>query len=281
MKCYVFKDNAYLNLSNQCMAYGETMPREFKKELTFSAIDEPPYDSVHYAVWTAADRYNGGDFHNFYHLPGNRFGILLGDVPETGEKGTMVSSNILFYMNQIIENRIRYREETGTRINPCRCVENINEAILNDPSFDAGMYPLDMATVNMETGKMKLVSAGMPHPIIRKKKGDIHVVECGSQIPVGIMPTEYHYNRIPLNPGDDVYFFTDGVTEAGARKGRPLDMDKFIECIEKTKDLPYDKSLEVIGRNTKRYALRHSISDELEDDITICGFRYLKRAKRP
>lgn len=260
------------------------MPKEFKKEMTMSAVSDSPYDSVHYASWTSMDEYEGGDYHSFYRLPRSRFGVLLGDVPESGENGTIASVNVMFYVNHVIKEDLARAREEGRVLDSRRCVEHANRLILDDSSFDAGMYPLLFSTFNMETGSLKIVNAGMPYPIILPRKGAPRLEECDGHFPLGVMEMECHYHRVFLEPGDRVFFCTDGLDEAGARKGRPIPMERVLDLIQKTRDVSFDRALMRIGKYVRGYALRHSsMADSagnpmLEDDITLSGFACLKRS---
>lgn len=251
-----------------------------------SGISEPPFDSVHYAVWNSADSYDGGDFHGFYPmLPHHRFGVLLGDVPESKAHGTMASGNMLFYINHVIEEEIQESMETGHIVDPRRCMEKANREILEEESLDAGMYPTVFSTFNMHTGTLKIVNGGQPNPIIVPRRGKARIEKDSGQLPLGIYDESYHHHRTVLKPGDRVYWMTDGLTEAGIRKGRPIDMNRVLDMAGKTRGVPFDRAIRKLGKYARKYAIRHSVTFEngvpqLEDDMTIAGFHYCKRSKK-
>ncbi len=248
-------------------------------------ISDPPFDSVHYAVWSAANAYEGGDYHGFYPmLPHHRFGMLLGDVPESGENGTETSGNMLVYVNHVLEEEIEESEKTGHIVDPRRCMEKLNRKILADDSFDAGMYPAMFSTFNTNTGTLKIVNAGQPNPIIVPRRGKARIEDSHGQLPLGIYDESYHYHRTVLKPGDRIFCFTDGVNEAGMRNSEAIDMDHVLDEAGKTRKMPFDEAIEQLGRYVKKYAIKHSntfVNDtpQLEDDITLSGFAFCKRSK--
>ena len=77
----------------------------------------------------------------------------------------------------------------------------------------------------------KFTQAGHPYPLVHSKDGAVEM-QISSNIPVGFMATEYEANEVSLGPGDALYVYTDGITEAG-KEGDPeqYGLDRFLEQI--------------------------------------------------
>lgn len=260
------------------------MPQTMKKEYTLSGTSDKPYDCVHWATWSSANDFEGGDYYSFYPLPGLRFGALAGDVPETKSDGTRVSGNVLVRVSGIIEDEI-LRELANIAkehefVNPGRVVGRLNDRMVADPQHSMGMCPSIFSVFEMETGIWKVTNAGLPDPII-VSGGKANFVKTNHQQVPGVDKFFYEHDSFNLDVGDWGIIGTDGVTEAGARKGEPISRDAILGWFETAykRGYPFDQALIYVGRKAEKYAREHSDmgKDVLEDEMTLTGFAYLRR----
>ena len=59
----------------------------------------------------------------------------------------------------------------------------------------------------------RFCQAGHPFPLVRRQDG-ADEVSFAANVPVGFIEASYDTYEIPIGPGEDLYIYTDGVTEA-------------------------------------------------------------------
>ena len=66
--------------------------------------------------------------------------------------------------------------------------------------------------LNPVTGEFRFVQAGHPFPMVRKAGGCTEF-DGSPNLPIGIMATDYKEHVIKLEVGDELFIYTDGITE--------------------------------------------------------------------
>ena len=125
--------------------------------------------------------------------------------------------------------------------------------------------------LEISTGRMKAANAGHEYPAIRKEKGifelykDVHGFVIGGM--EGISYKEY---VLELNPGDKLFVYTDGVTEATAARGEMFGAKRMIEVLNDCADGNPWEILQSVGR-----AVDDFVGDaEQFDDLTMMCLEY-------
>src|SRR5699024_7922300 len=78
------------------------------------------------------------------------------------------------------------------------------------------------------TGRMRLVQAGHPHPMLQRADGHVVAVGTGG-MPVGMFrDAEFEEIELQLSPGERLFIASDGVTEAVSPAGDQLGDDGLI-----------------------------------------------------
>ena len=91
---------------------------------------------------------------------------------------------------------------------------------------------------------LRYVLAGHPGPIL-VRPGDQPVLAPGSGLPVGLIEgATYDEYELPLQPGDRLYFYSDGITEASNKQGKMLETEGFIDIITRTREGDVQESLD-------------------------------------
>lgn len=78
--------------------------------------------------------------------------------------------------------------------------------------------------LDLPTGEFRYVQAGHPFPVVRSGAG-VAELTGDSQLPVGITEVSYGEHSCVLQPGDELFLYTDGLTETF----RPADREMFGE----------------------------------------------------
>jgi serine phosphatase RsbU (regulator of sigma subunit) len=145
----------------------------------------------------------GGDFFNYFELPGGELALLVGDVSGKGVGAALLMANI--------QASLRTRLALGQDLSA------VTDAI--DREIEAGspgpLYAtLFVAILNPVTRVLRYVNAGHhPQFVLRRAGGLDAMPSCG--LPVGMIAGRgYIEQRVQLAPGDVLFFYTDGCVEA-------------------------------------------------------------------
>ena len=152
----------------------------------------------------------GGDFYDFYFINKNILAVVIGDVSGKGIPAAL----FMVITRTLIRN-----------CSSCKTPKGILEVVNNKlcESNDTGMFvTVFIGFYNIPTGKFVYVNAGHNPPLLKKKGRDFEFLTTKPCLILGwLEDTSYTENEIMLEPGDALYLYTDGVTEA-MNKGKEL-----------------------------------------------------------
>ncbi len=182
---------------------------EFAKSIQHSAIPSvfPPYPGHNeFDIFATMDTAKevGGDFYDFYFVGENKFAFLIADVSGKGIPAAM------FMMTA--KTIIKGYAESGISVNEVFTIANRKLCESND----AGMFVTAwMGILDIGTGKVEFVNAGHNPPLVRHKDGSFEFLRTKPCfVLAGMDGIKYRKNELDLAPGDEIYLYTDGVTEA-------------------------------------------------------------------
>ena len=146
----------------------------------------------------------GGDFYDVYRTPGG-WGVAIGDVCGKGEEAAAVTAAA----------RHAIRVLAHWTADPAEVLAKANEVMLAE-EFGDRFVTAKNAHLRWQDGRLHVVlgSAGHPGPVLVRPDGRTTIMSPGG-LPLGLFPTaQPGREEIDLEPGDVLFFFTDGVTEA-------------------------------------------------------------------
>ena len=155
-----------------------------------------------YASMVAAKEV-GGDFYDFFMIDHNRLGFVIGDVSGKG-----VPAAIFMAVSRTL---IR---ATGLKGLPTdECMNYVNNLLCNE-SVSCMFVTVFYGILNTVTGEVEYVNGGHNPPYILSETGIRKVEMTGGPILGCLEDFDYQSKRVKLLPGDSLFLFTDGVTEA-------------------------------------------------------------------
>jgi serine phosphatase RsbU (regulator of sigma subunit) len=226
--------------------------------------EEPPslpgWDVV---VRYQAARQMGGDFYDFFELPGSpsRHGLVIADVSDKGVPAALFMAMC----------RTTIRSTAISNRTPSQTLIRVNELILKDSRADfflSAIY-IDLET---ETGRMRYANGGHSRPLwLQADSGEVTELRSDGIILGAIDEVEIEEKEYIISPGDTLLLFTDGVTEATNAEGQLFGSERLIELLVNS------------GRNSSELiadALLHELDDFVgstpqADDLTIMVLRRL------
>jgi sigma-B regulation protein RsbU (phosphoserine phosphatase) len=179
------------------------------RQIQLSLLPETPpaVTGWEFAAYYCPARQVGGDFYDFFELPGQwgGLGMVIADVADKG-----VPAALLMALSRSI---IRTKAMTPG-FSPAEVLMRANRLIMKDSRsklFLTACY----ATLDPETGRLVYALAGHNRPLwLRAATGECLEL-MGRGAVLGIFEDlELAEFEIDLSPGDLLVFYTDGVTEA-------------------------------------------------------------------
>lgn len=146
----------------------------------------------------------GGDFYDFFFIDERRLGFLIGDVSGKGIPAALFMA----------VSRTLLRATAMQGMSPCECLYYANE-VLRGQEVSGVYVTVFYAILHTDSGELEYCVAGHNPPYIVSQDGTLEAIEEPAGAVIGLLPEmRYDTGRKRLVPGDSVFLFTDGVTEA-------------------------------------------------------------------
>jgi len=211
-----------------------------------------------FASMTAAKEV-GGDFFDFFLIDNERLGFVIGDVSGKG-----VTAAIFMAVSRTL---IR---ATGIKgISAEECMNYVNRLLCNE-SVSCMFVTVFYGILNTSNGEFEYVNAGHNPPYILSDN-NIRKVEMTEGTILGCLDDfAYHSKKEKLNPGDLLFLYTDGVTEAFNTREQLYGEERLEVFLQNHLKHPIDEVVRESIRDVTDFASGMAQSD----DITLLSIRY-------
>ena len=200
----------------------------------------------------------GGDFLDYFQLPDGIVGLYLGDVSGKGLPAALYAA--------LAVGTLRGVHKTGT--SPSEVLAMLNRRVLLR-GIPRRHVTVQYAVFDEKTREMRIASAGMAGPV-HISAGGCRALEL-SGIPPGLFAfAEYSSVTIPLEAGDSVLFFTDGITDAFDGRGEQFGMERLRRVCSDNRSAPPGELLKKVFAAVDKF----SSGREPEDDRAATVFHY-------
>ncbi|HQH12760.1 MAG TPA: SpoIIE family protein phosphatase [Candidatus Sumerlaeota bacterium] len=202
----------------------------------------------------------GGDYYDFFFIDPEHLAFVIADV---SGKGVPASLFMMF-------TRTLLKAQAITEIDPGKCLNKVNDMLVEDNS-ESMFVTLFYAMLNTNTGEVAFCNAGHNPPFIVRKSGELQAISCCENIPLGIFPERCYQNKtLNLEPGDGIFLYTDGITEAQTQKSEFFTTTRLIQSLQRLNNQSASGIIEGVIEDVR--AFTHG--DPQSDDITALFVRY-------
>ena len=221
----------------------------------------PPFpDETSFDIWASMDTAKevGGDFYDFYFTGSDRVLFLVADVSGKGVPAAM------FMMRA--KALIKSVAQTGKPIG--QAFEEANDALCEGNTSNTFVTAW-AGELNIRTGHVSYVNAGHNPPIVRLG-GKVEYLRSRPSLVLGAMAgARYRVNELQLEPGDEIYLYTDGIVEQHNAAGELFGDDRLLATVAGC-DKRRDGLLSTVIADVRR----HAAGAEQADDCTQLVMRY-------
>ena len=223
----------------------------------------PPYPSRRdFDIFASMDAAKevGGDFYDFYLLDNDRIVFLVADVSGKGIPAA------LFMMRA--KMTIKSLAEGGADVNVI--LSQANERLCE--GNDAGMFVTAwLGIADMRSGVLSYANAGHNPPLIRHGNGAFEYLRTRPNfVLAGMDGAPYRKHEIKLSPGDEIFLYTDGVTEAADEEQTLFGEERLLEVLNSA----LEESVETRCKTVKKAIDTFAGDAEQFDDITMLAIRF-------
>lgn len=204
---------ASMAIENARMHEEQIRRRELERDLEFATQvqlgflpkSKPVLPEYSFADYYEAALSVGGDYFDYIQLPDNRLALAIGDVAGKGMPAALLMARLY--------SSTRFQLLTKPTIE--LAVSGLNEEI-SSSGLGHRFITFLLMVIDPAKHEMSIVNAGHLCPLVRRSNGTVLLLgKEKSSLPLGIVPDlAYHSFQYPIQPGDTIIAFTDGITEA-------------------------------------------------------------------
>ena len=177
--------------------------------LVFPACTPEQPVEIHALMEPARDV--GGDLYDFFHAAEHLFCFLVGDVSGKGAAAAMFMARTRSLVRMAVQ---LWWRTSGDQLAPVRIIEAVNHEVCQN-NRDRMFVTLFLGVLDTKTGVITYVNAGHLAPCVLHASGTIEFVSDKPAMPLAVRAAAaYRERTVTLLPGDSVFVFSDGVTEA-------------------------------------------------------------------
>ncbi|MCQ2795414.1 MAG: SpoIIE family protein phosphatase [Bacilli bacterium] len=203
----------------------------------------------------------GGDFYDFFPLSNNRLFFLIADVSGKGVPAAMFMMRAETLIKSLVQTDEMSLDKVMATVNNELC--NNNEAQMFVTCW--------CAILDINTGHVDFVNAGHNAPIIKRKGGKFEEIKITKNfVLAGLENIPYRLESFDLKAGDEVFIYTDGVTEATDKSKRLYGIERLLKFMN---EYQYHTSNEMIKGIMGQLDDFQKDVDQF-DDITMLMIRY-------
>ena len=209
----------------------------------------------------------GGDFYDFFLIDDDHLCLVIADVSGKGVPAAlfMMASKIILADNAIMGK------------SPSEILYDANNAICKNNKLEM-FVTVWVGILEISTGKLSAANAGHEYPALKRGDGGFSVFKDRHGFVLGGMEgMKYKEYEIQLSPGDKLFVYTDGVSEANDPDGNMFEVKRMIDALNEDPDASPAQILGAV-RGQINIFVREA---EQFDDLTMLCLEYKGANKDP
>ena len=204
-------------------------------------------------------KFVGGDLYDYY-VRDNKLFFCVGDVSGKG-----VPAALLMTISHSLFRTVSARED-----HPEQIMETLNSSI-SDNNPDIMFITMFLGVMDLSTGTIRYCNAGHNPPIVIRN-GQAELLSTEPSLLLGVeMNARYTANELTLLPGDTLFLYTDGLTEAENIRKELFGERRALETAATSGTLTASEQME------RMHQAVHTFVDgaEQSDDLTMLVIRFM------
>jgi sigma-B regulation protein RsbU (phosphoserine phosphatase) len=203
-----------------------------------------------------------GDSLNVCSLGEGRLGFYVLDVCGHGVAAALLSVTATRLLSPAADpNSILVCKGTGSPVPPAQVAERLNQLFPWDDATGQ-FFTIFYAILNVKTWELRYVSAGHPGAVhLRPGAGPVFLKGGGRPIGLG---AGYETRAARLRPGDRLYLYSDGVTEAISPSWKQFGLPRLLDILERSRPSSLQESVARVREDVHGWS-----GGTLRDDLSL------------
>ena len=225
--------------------------REIQQSLLPKEIPQLPGFAID-GAWEPA-RVVGGDYFDVIRLSETRLAICIADVVGKSISAALLMANV----------QASVRAFAAESISPAQLCRRVNSVLCS--SIGTGKFvTFFYGVLDAAQKTLQYTNAGHLPPILIRARGEVQQLDSGGAV-LGVFPAwQYEDRSVPLEPGDRLLLFTDGITEAGLPGGEEFGEQRIIAGAHQYAAASTSELKSQLLNNVKGFC-----NSQLQDDATL------------
>lgn len=209
----------------------------------------------------------GGDLYDYF-IRDDKFYCCIGDVSGKG-----IPASLYMAVVRSLFHNVSMRED-----NPAAIVSQLNNAL--SEGNDHNMFcTLFLGVLDLKTGHVDFCNAGHNAPVIRQLSDDgatvVRYTHPKVNLAVGVLPDfPYVKEEIVLKPGEAIFMYTDGVTEAENTAKQLFGEEATLKALTEARSHNCRSAKDFVDY-VYNVINQYATGTEQSDDITMVVVEYL------
>ena len=257
--------NQQLGIANRHMKGNLEAAARIQRSLLPEPVQE--FDGIRFASAVQPCDELGGDTLSIVPISEGRFAVYMVDVSGHGVPASLLSVSLSHWFSRVFGRTA----ETGFHFSPVEIAEALNTQFKMSQE-SAQYFTMCFGILDMNANQFRYVSAGSPPLIVvrENQRSEIFMVE---GFPVGLIEeATYSESTIDLAPGDRIFVYTDGVTEAEDPDQNLFGTERLAKDLLDSANLPLDASVSSVPESVTAWSGVRNI----QDDVSILGIEVTK-----
>ncbi len=202
----------------------------------------------------------GGDLYDFFFIDDDHLALVIADVSGKGIPAA------LFMM----ETMTLIKEKAVPGKSPAQIVDEVNNSLMlyNKKQLFVTTW---FMVIELSTGRAVEVNAGHDKPVLCQSGGSFTIIKNEHSMALGIMnDIEAEENYWELKPGDKLFLYTDGVTDAINSDKKFFGEERMLEALNEVKEGTPKEILEHIKNKVTEFEGDAPVFD----DIAMLALEY-------
>lgn len=203
----------------------------------------------------------GGDFYDMYMTGTDTLHLLIADVSGKGIPAAMFMMRAKTELKTLTETDMPI-DEVFTNGNRALCEGNEAQMFVTAWQGD----------IDLSSGVVSFANAGHNPPLVRKKDGSFEFVKMRPGfVLAGMDGVKYKKQELQLKPGDIIYLYTDGVTEATNAATEQYGNERLLRALNSREFENMQQLCDYVKADVDAF-----VDGAAQfDDITMLAFKYI------
>lgn len=196
----------------------------------------------------------GGDYYDYIKLDENNLAIVIADVSGDGIPAALIMASF----RAMLRNQLKLNND------PAEIMNILNQQI-PEISRKRDFISVFYAKLNFKEHICTYTNCGHNPPLLLRSNGKMELLEQGGAALNILEDAKFDFDSVKLEPGDQIIFYTDGVTEIFGNDLKEFGFERLQKVIRDSKDKSADEIITIIIDATKNY----SGTKFYRDDFTL------------